>query len=39
MREIIKSPKGVKSGVPERMNISCPTCGTMNIYLVSQFYL
>ena len=21
-------PKGVKSGVPERVSISCPTCGT-----------
>ena len=24
----MNSPKGVKSGVPERVNISCPTCGT-----------
>ena len=28
MGEIINSPKGVKSGVPERVSISCPTCGT-----------
>ena len=28
MGEIMNSPKGVKSGVPERVNISCPTCGT-----------
>ena len=24
----MNSPKGVKSGVPERVSISCPTCGT-----------
>ena len=24
----MKSPKGVKSDVPERVRISCPTCGT-----------
>ena len=28
MGEIKNSPKGVKSGVPERVRISCPTCGT-----------
>ena len=28
MGEIINSPKGVKSGVPERVNISCPIRGT-----------
>ena len=28
MGEIMNSPKGVKSGVPERVSISCPTCGT-----------
>ena len=28
MGEIINSPKGVKSGVPERVSISCPTRGT-----------
>ena len=28
MGAIINSPKGVKSGVPERVSISCPTCGT-----------
>ena len=28
MGEIMNSPKGVKSGVPEMVNISCPTCGT-----------
>ena len=26
MSKIMKSPKGVKSGVPERVSISCPTC-------------
>ena len=24
----MNSPKGVKSGVPKRVSISCPTCGT-----------
>ena len=24
----MNSPKGVKSGVPEEVSISCPTCGT-----------
>ena len=28
MGEVMKSPKGVKSGVPERVSISCDTCGT-----------
>ena len=28
MGEILKSPRVVKSGVPERVSISCPTCGT-----------
>ena len=28
MSKIMKSPKGVKSGVSERVSISCPTCGT-----------
>ena len=28
MGETMNSPKGVKSGVPERVSISCPTCGT-----------
>ena len=27
MGEIMNSPKGVKSDVPERVSISCPTCG------------
>ena len=26
MGEIMNSPKGVKSGVPERGSIYCPTC-------------
>ena len=30
MGEIMNSPKGVKSGVPERVSISCPTCGTLH---------
>ena len=28
MGEIMNSPKGVISGVPERVSISCSTCGT-----------
>ena len=28
MGEIMNSPKGVKSGAPEGVSISCPTCGT-----------
>ena len=30
MSKIMNSPKarGVESGVPERVSISCPTCGT-----------
>ena len=28
MGEIMNSPKGVESGVPERVSISCPICGT-----------
>ena len=28
MGEIMNSPTGVKSGVPERVSISCSTCGT-----------
>ena len=28
MGEIMNSPKGVKSCVPEKVIISCPTCGT-----------
>ena len=28
MGEIMNAPKGVKSGVPERVSISRPTCGT-----------
>ena len=28
MGEIMNSKKGVESGVPERVSISCPTCGT-----------
>ena len=31
MGEIMNSQKGVKSGVPERVSISCPTCGTCHI--------
>ena len=26
MAEIMNSPKGVKSGVPERVSIACPIC-------------
>ena len=46
MGEIMNSPipkgGGVKSGVPERMRISCPTCGTVTIYsqiTVKQSYI
>ena len=28
MGEIMNSRKGVKSGVPERVSISCTTCGS-----------
>ena len=28
MGEIMNFTKGVKSGVPERVSITCPTCGT-----------
>ena len=28
MSKIMNSPMGVKSGVPERVSISCPTSGT-----------
>ena len=28
MREIMNSPKGAISGVPERVGIYCPTCST-----------
>ena len=28
MGKIMNSSNGVKSGVPERVSISCPTCGT-----------
>ena len=28
MGEIMNSPKGVKSIVPERVSISCPSCDT-----------
>ena len=28
MGEIMNSPKGVKSGVPERVSMSCSTCST-----------
>ena len=28
MGDIMNSPKAVKSGVAERVSISCPTCGT-----------
>ena len=28
MGELMISPKGVKSGVPEIVSISCPSCGT-----------
>ena len=28
MGEIMNYPKGVKSGVPEIVSISCPTCDT-----------
>ena len=28
MGETMNSPKGVKSCVPERVSIFCPTCGT-----------
>ena len=28
MGEILNSPNGVKSGIPERVSISFPTCGT-----------
>ena len=28
MGEIMNSPKGVTLGAPERVSISCPTCGT-----------
>ena len=27
MGEILNSTKGVKSGVPKRVSISCPICG------------
>ena len=30
MGEIMNSAKGVKSGVPERVSISCPTYGTVH---------
>ena len=33
MGEIMNSPKGVKSGVPETVSISCPTCGTLHDYV------
>ena len=32
MGEIMNSQRGVKSGVPERVSISCPTCGTRHDY-------
>ena len=32
MGEIMNSPKGVKSGMPERVRISCSTCGTHHDY-------
>ena len=28
MGEIMNFPKGLKSGVPERVSMSCPTCDT-----------
>ena len=28
MGKIMNSPKGMKSGTPERVSISCPTYGT-----------
>ena len=47
MGEIMNSPNGVKSSVPERVSISCPTCGirhhsaiiTGNMRLMSYCYL
>ena len=30
MGEIMNSPKEVKSGVPDRVCMSCPTCGTLH---------
>ena len=35
MGEIMNSPKGVKSGVPERVSISCPTYIAYNIQWVN----
>ena len=31
--EIMKCPKGVKSGVPERVSVSCPTYGTRHNHI------
>ena len=33
MGEIMNPSKGVKSGVPERVSISCLTCDTVTIHL------
>ena len=50
MGEIKNSTKGVKSGVPERVSISCPTCDTRHdllqitgnksyLFLLYQIYI
>ena len=39
MSKIMKSPKGVKSSVPERVSISCPTCGTRYICIAGPTFL
>ena len=41
MGEIMNSPKGVKSCVPERVSISCPTCDTRHDLLITgnQLYV
>ena len=33
MGEIMNSPKGVKSGVPKKVSIFCPTCDTRHVLL------
>ena len=37
MGEIMNSTKGVKSGVPERVSISCPTCGTRQDFNIGYY--